>query len=333
MLRFFLYPFCIIFFVGCVTPKMHNTLMEEYSSVQTKLIEKEQELLILEKESEELENTIENLKKRNIILSNDSVQNGRAIAILEEKYNELDVAYDLLVSKNSRYISEKAKETKELLKELEIAKIELFNKEDNLLKMSDSLSNSLSNKEKELLEVQKELDQRATRVTELEAVIRSKDSAVTSLKSRMSEALVGLEGEGLTLEKRNGKLYISLEEDLLFASGQYELNTNGIEAIKKLANVLSSQEGLEILVEGHTDSIPYSRGQLKDNWDLSVMRATAVVKTLIENSLNASQLTAAGRGEYLPITSNSSSEGRAANRRIEMILSPRLDNIFKLLEN
>ncbi|MEE2931087.1 MAG: OmpA family protein [Bacteroidota bacterium] len=312
---------------------MHNTLMEEYSSVQTKLIEKEQELLILEKESEELENTIENLKKRNIILSNDSVQNGRAIAILEEKYNELDVAYDLLVSKNSRYMSEKAKETKELLKELEIAKIELFNKEDNLLKMSDSLSNSLSNKEKELLEVQKELDQRATRVTELEAVIRSKDSAVTSLKSRMSEALVGLEGEGLTLEKRNGKLYISLEEDLLFASGQYELNTNGIEAIKKLANVLSSQEGLEILVEGHTDSIPYSRGQLKDNWDLSVMRATAVVKTLIENSLNASQLTAAGRGEYLPITSNSSSEGRAANRRIEMILSPRLDNIFKLLEN
>tara|TARA_A100001037_G_C15018445_1_gene575157 strand:- start:21 stop:944 length:924 start_codon:yes stop_codon:yes gene_type:complete len=307
--------------------------MEEYSSVQTKLIEKEQELLILEKESEELENTIENLKKRNIILSNDSVQNGRAIAILEEKYNELDVAYDLLVSKNSRYISEKAKETKELLKELEIAKIELFNKEDNLLKMSDSLSNSLSNKEKELLEVQKELDQRATRVTELEAVIRSKDSAVTSLKSRMSEALVGLEGEGLTLEKRNGKLYISLEEDLLFASGQYELNTNGIEAIKKLANVLSSQQGLEILVEGHTDSIPYSRGQLKDNWDLSVMRATAVVKTLIENSLNASQLTAAGRGEYLPITSNSSSEGRAANRRIEMILSPRLDNIFKLLEN
>ena len=333
MLRFFIYLFCVIFFVGCVTPKMHNTLMEEYSSVQAKLIEKEQELLIFEKESEELENMIENLKKRNTILSNDSVQNGRAITILEEKYNELDAAYDLLVSKNSRYMSEKAKETKELLKELEIAKIELFNKEDNLLKMSDSLSNSLSNKEKELLEVQKELDQRAKRVTELEAVIRSKDSAVTSLKSRISDALVGLEGEGLTLEKRNGKLYISLEEDLLFASGKYELNTNGVEAIKKLANVLSSQEELEILVEGHTDSIPYSRGQLKDNWDLSVMRATSVVKALIENSLNASQLTAAGRGEYLPIKSNSSSEGRSANRRIEMILSPRLDNIFKLLEN
>ncbi|MEE2953794.1 MAG: OmpA family protein [Bacteroidota bacterium] len=334
MSRFFVYTFFLIFCVACVTPKVHNTLLEEHSLAQEQLIDKEKESLSLEKKNQELANSIDALKTRNVILSNDSIRNGRAVTLLQEKYNELDEAYDLLVNKNSRYISEKAKETKELLKELELAKAELFEREDKLIKMSDSLSNSLSNKEEELLKAQKELNSRVKRVTELEAIIKRKDSTVTNLKARISQALAGLEGEGLTIEKRNGKLYLSLEEDLLFASGKYELNTSGIDAIKKLANVLSSQDGLEILVEGHTDSIPYSSGQLKDNWDLSVMRATSVVKALIQNNdLSATQLTAAGRGEYLPIDSNSSSEGRAANRRIEMILSPRLDNIFKLLDN
>ena len=157
---------------------------------------------------------------------------------------------------------------------------------------------------------------------------------MTALKQSISKALIGLEGEGLTIEQRNGKVYISLEEDLLFASGKYEVNSGGIAALNKLATALASQKDLEILVEGHTDSIPLSgSGLIKDNWDLSVMRATNVVKVLLKNpSLDPLQLTAAGRAEFIPLATNKTKEGRSANRRIEMILSPNLDDLFKLLE-
>ena len=143
-----------------------------------------------------------------------------------------------------------------------------------------------------------------------------------------------MEGDGLTIEQRNGKVYISLEEELLFASGKYEVNSRGVAALNKLATALASQKDLEILVEGHTDSILFSgSGLVKDNWDLSVMRATNVVKVLLKSpSLDPLQLTAAGRAEFIPIATNKTKEGRSANRRIEMILSPNLDDLFKLLE-
>ena len=189
-------------------------------------------------------------------------------------------------------------------------------------------------KEDELKLAQEELDARSARVTELETIINKKDSIVSALKQSISKALIGLEGEGLTVVQKNGKVYISLEEDLLFASGKYVVNSGGIAALNKLATALVPQKDLEILVEGHTDSIPLSgRGLVKDNWDLSVMRATNVVKVLTKNpSLNPLQLTAAGRAEFAPLASNKTKEGRSANRRIEMILSPNLDDLFNLLE-
>jgi len=164
-------------------------------------------------------------------------------------------------------------------------------------------------------------------------IINKKDSIVTNLKQSVSKALTGLDGQGLTILQRNGKVYISLEEDLLFASGKYEVNSGGIIALNKLAVALSTQNSLQILVEGHTDSIPFSgKGIIKDNWDLSVMRATSVVKVLLKNpKLEPLQLTAAGRAEFMPIASNKTSSGRDANRRIEMIISPNLDDLFELL--
>lgn len=290
----------------------------------------EKDVLTLNKSIQKYEKKINKLENQNSILQNDSIQNGKAYDALQDKYNELEITYESLASKNTKYIETKAKETKKLLEKLEKAKLELFLKEDELKKLSDSLSQQKN----DLEVIRLELDNRAKRVTELEAIISSKDSMATVLKKNLSKALVGLEGEGLTIEKKNGKLYLSLEEELLFASGKYELNSIGIDALNKLANVLASQKELEILVEGHTDSIPYNRGQLKDNWDLSVMRATSVVKELMKNdNLRPIQFTAAGRGEFVPIEPNSTLEGRAANRRIEMILSPRLDNILELLEN
>jgi len=315
---------------SCVTPKIHNALVMEHDATKSALTTQEKKVLQLNGTIEEQEGTIISLKSQISEMRNDSVQNGIALTTLQSKYDALSDAYDLLTSKNSRYMADKAKETKKLLEQLEQAQSELFAKEDELNK----LSVSLDAKEDELKLAQEELDARSARVTELETIINKKDSIVTALKSSISKALIGLEGEGLTVVQKNGKVYISLEEDLLFASGKYEVNIGGVSALSKLATALASQKDLEILVEGHTDSIPLSgRGLVKDNWDLSVMRATNVVKVLLKNpSLDPLQLTAAGRAEFVPIATNKTKEGRSANRRIEMILSPNLDDLFELLE-
>jgi len=321
----------ILFLVSsCITPKIHNALLFEHETVNNKLTTIEKKVLQLNSALEEKEGKIFILETQLVQLRNDSVQNGKALKLLQNRYDELSDAYDLLTSKSSRYMADKASETKKLLGQLELAQTILFEKEDEL----NNLSNSLNFKEEELKSAEQELSARSTRVAELETIINKKDSLVTELKKSISKALIGLEGEGLTIEQRNGKVYISLEEDLLFASGKYIVNSGGVTALNKLATALSLQTDLEILVEGHTDDIPLSgKGLVKDNWDLSVMRATNVVKVLIKNtSLNPLHLTAAGRAEFVPIASNETKEGRSSNRRIEMILSPDLGDLFDLLE-
>ena len=321
--------FVLLVFSSCVTPKIHNALHAEYDKTQAELENKNKQIISFKEKVEELEGKVTDIKKQLEGIRNDSIQNGKALSNLQNSYNELSSTYDLLASKNSRNMAEKAKETKALLKQLQETQNSLLTKEDEL----NSLSNSLAEKQLALEKAQEELEARSARVVELEYIINKKDSMVTVLKQRISKALIGLEGEGLTVVQKNGKVYISLEEDLLFASGKYQVGTTGISALNKLSGALADQKDLEILVEGHTDSIPISKGTLKDNWDLSVLRSTAVVKALMKNAnLNPMQLTAAGRGEHMPFTSNATPEGRAANRRIEIILAPNLDDLFDLLE-
>ena len=172
-------------------------------------------------------------------------------------------------------------------------------------------------------------------MNELEAVLARKDSAVLALKAKVQDALLGFENNGLTIEQKNGKVYVSLDESLLFASGKYDIEKKGKEALNSLGAVLEKNSDVNVLVEGHTDNVPYNgSGILKDNWDLSVKRATSVVKIILEkNDINAQRLTAAGRADYIPIASNDTKEGRAANRRTEIILTPKLDELMKLLES
>ena len=322
--------FTLLILTSCVTPKMHNALHAQYDKAKLQIVNKDKKIISLNEKVEEQEGIIANIKRQLQELRNDSVQNGKALVQLQNFYDELSSAYDLLASKNSRNMAEKAKETKALLKQLEQAQNDLLTKEDEL----NNLSNSLTEKQLALENAQKELEARSVRVAELESIINKKDSMVTALKQRISKALIGLEGEGLTVVQKNGKVYVSLEEDLLFASGKYEVGSAGVSALNKLATALAGQKDLEILVEGHTDSIPLSgKSAVKDNWDLSVLRATAVVKVLMSNpDLNPTQLTAAGRGEYMPFKSNATPEGRSSNRRIEIILAPNLDDLFDLLE-
>ena len=183
--------------------------------------------------------------------------------------------------------------------------------------------------------MQKELDARSKRVDELESALAAKDANMKALKNSISKALTNFEGKGLTVEQRDGKVYVSMENKLLFKSGSWNVGTEGKQAVKQLGEVLAVNPEINVLIEGHTDNDAFnSKGDISGNWDLSTKRATAIVNILQENTaINAESLTAAGRSEFAPIASNDTPEGKGKNRRIEVILTPKLDEVSKLLND
>lgn len=183
--------------------------------------------------------------------------------------------------------------------------------------------------------MQLKLDEKQQKLNELQNILDKKDSAVKALKNKVSEALLGYENNGLTVKQMNGKVYVSMDEALLFASGKYEVASKGADALKKLAKVLESNVDINIMVEGHTDNVPYKgTDQLLDNWDLSVKRATTVIRILLSNSgIAPVRITAAGRSEYFPVDKTNTSEARSKNRRTEIILTPKLDELLKIIES
>lgn len=325
----------ILFFLAsltaCVSPKVVDELKAQRQETfkQNQEVKKENNSLL--SENTELKAKLSQLNVDVDQLISDSIQRSSSYKQLQATLNDLNEAYDLLSAKNSQMMNAKAEETKQLLEKLQQTREELLQKEDELL----TLEQNLSVKQKELLQTQKELVDREKKVLELQSIINRKDSVLSALKDRISSALLGFEGDGLTITQKNGKVYISLEEQLLFASGSWQVDSRGQEALSKLSKSLENQKDINVLIEGHTDSIPFGgRGQIKDNWDLSVVRATAIVRILTSTSAIAPErLTAAGKGKFVPLQSNSTAEGRSANRRIEIILSPKLYDLYDLLEN
>jgi chemotaxis protein MotB len=319
------------FLASCVSPKIYNDLLDQQEKINTNSSQIKKQNIVLETENTELKDQFERTSKSIEQLKKDTANLGLKYRRSQAKYSDLNNSYDLLSQKSSNTISEKVKESKQLLEQLQIAKDDLQQKEDAL----NDLEQNLSAQQQKLLKTQQELDLREQKVIELQSVINKKDSVLLALKDRISAALLGFEGDGLTISQKNGKVYISLEEKLLFASGSWTVDTRGEEALIKLAKSLENQKDINALIEGHTDNVPFGgRGQIKDNWDLSVVRATAIVRIITSNStISKERLTAAGRGEFAPISENTTSEGRRANRRIEIILSPKLDDLYQLLEN
>ncbi len=176
-----------------------------------------------------------------------------------------------------------------------------------------------------------ELEEREKRLAELEALVNEQKMAVQALHQEVCSALKCFTPDELKIDVRNGKLYVSLSEELLFPSGKATINERGNEAIDMLAVVLKNSN-LEIMVEGHTDNVPIKTAKYPDNWALSVDRANAVTRKLADNGIDPQRIISSGRGEYMPIASNATEEGRAANRRTEIVLSPRLDRLWKLTE-
>ena len=201
------------------------------------------------------------------------------------------------------------------------------------MKKNRDLLEQLDEKGKALALEQERLSKSAQRLQELEDLIAAKEASMKKLKETLSKALNSFEGKGLTVEQKNGKVYVSMENKLLFNSGSWAVGSEGEKAVVELAKVLGDNPDIFVLIEGHTDDDAFTAsGPIADNWDLSTKRATAIVAILSENKkINKQNLTAAGRGEFSPLTSNSTADGKAKNRRIEIILTPRLDEIAEML--
>lgn len=177
-----------------------------------------------------------------------------------------------------------------------------------------------------------ELDERERTINELQDMINAQTERVQSLLNSVKDALLGFSTDELTIREKDGKVYVAMSDKLLFESGSARVDQRGKEALAKLAEVLNKQTDIDVYIEGHTDSKPINTAQFKDNWDLSVIRATSVVRILTKDyGVNPLQIQPCGRGEFMPVADNESADGRAKNRRTEIIMAPKLDKLYQML--
>lgn len=284
----------------------------------------------LDMQNKELEAKLASLQKEteNSRAEMDKVRGERDRALAD--YNRVQAQLGELQNAHEDLVRGNVKETQRLLSELQAAQENLQKKEALLRQLSENLDA----RKVSLDELNFELEKRNARLAELEKILDAQKQIAQDLKKKVSEALLGFENNGLTVTMKDGKVYVSLDEKLLFRSGSWDIDANGRNALKKLSGVLEKNPDIQVTIEGHTDNVPYGgNGQLKDNWDLSVKRATTVVHTLIDGtSINPKRLTAAGRSEYLPVEASNSAEARSKNRRTEIILTPDLSELYRLID-
>lgn len=307
---------------SCVSAKIHKELQTKYNDL-------EEQNLALRQEKDELKAELGTAKDRIQALENqleqvaeDTLALFNRYTALEDKYRELNRNYEFLLENNNALLSSNQAENRKLMEKLNKLQVELQAKED-----------SLTGEQQKMDYLSKELQKREARVYELESLIAQQESKVNEVRNRLKEALFNFDGKGLSVEQRDGKVYVSLENSLLFPSGSWTVQARGREALAELAKVLAQNPDLHVMVEGHTDSDAFNGSTaVKDNWDLSVMRATSIVKQLTRNEgVDPKMITAAGRSEYLPIATNETTEGKAKNRRTEIIITPDLGELMKLL--
>jgi len=260
----------------------------------------------------------------------DSIRIHKRVTELEKEVSQLERQYADLESTHDALLRGNARETRRLLNELQTNQEDLSRKEQ-LLK---ELEADVASQRQDLNRLKAELEARNARLMEMEEMLYAKDKLMEDLRETVAEALMGFEGQGLTVTRKDGNVYVSLDEKLLFKSGSTVVDPNGVRALQQLAGVLAKNPDINIMIEGHTDDVPFRKGSsIKDNWDLSVLRATSIVRILLNGSgIEPTRLTVAGRGEFLPVDPAKTPEARRKNRRTEIILSPDLSELFEILE-
>jgi chemotaxis protein MotB len=284
----------------------------------------------------DLENKFIDLKKENRSITDENTELLKVKNQLEIERNTLKADLNKAKSERDKWLADYGalNNKMDLLKESYKA-LEKNSNESLQINMSKNrdLLEQLDAKGKALAIEQERLNKSAQRLQELESLIASKEAAMKKLKETLSKALNSFEGKGLTVEQKNGKVYVSMENKLLFNSGSWSVGPEGKKAVVEVGKVLGDNPDISVLIEGHTDDDGFSSsGPIANNWDLSTKRATAIVAILSENNkVNKQNLTAAGRSEFSPLASNTTAEGKSKNRRIEIILTPRLDEIAEML--
>ena len=296
---------------------------------------------------QDLENKYADLKKEHNALSDENTTLKTDKNQLEADKNKLQSELDKTKAERDKLAADYAA-TKKSLDNLKASYAALekdsndaleanINKNRQLLAELEAKQKALSAEQDRLNKLKKDLEASSTRLAELEKMIADKEALMNKLKETLSKSLKAFEGKGLTVENRNGKVYVSMENKLLFESGSWTVGTEGKKAVKLVGDVLGQNPDISVLIEGHTDNDKITGtigGGVENNWDLSTKRATAIVNILSENkAIDKKNLTAAGRGEYAPLMSNETAEGKAKNRRIEIILTPKLDEISKMLND
>jgi chemotaxis protein MotB len=317
--------------ISCVPGRKYKSLQDTSRQFMNERDDFKTENIALEMANREIEAKMAGLEKEMGTLKEDitKAESERDKAVEEfskisGKYNDLQNAQEDLIRGN-------VKETQKLLVELQAAQENLRNKEELLRQ----LEQNLDIKKSSLDELTFELEKRNQRMLELERILDAQKKIVQDLKNKVSEALLGFENNGLTVTMKNGKVYVSLEEKLLFKTASWDIDANGRNALKKLSGVLERNPDIQITIEGHTDNVPYnpSSGRLDDNWDLSVKRATSVVRVLLEGSkIDPKRLIAAGHSQYMPVDTRNTSDARQKNRRTEIVLTPDLTELYQLID-
>lgn len=313
---------------SCVSMKEYEALQQQYSQYSKNLNVARQELKELREENAEL---VRQGQAMTVALSDMTVANQECeatVASINRSYAALQLRYDTTVENYMQQLTGKNRDLSKANKALQERNREITAKEM-----------AFKEKEERLLAQQRDLQERQQQALQNERAIgealESKQRELEQLKSSLTNALVGFKDKGLNVDTRDGKVYVSMEDKLLFASGSWAVSDQGAEAIKNLAAILERNLDLSIMVEGHTDNDAY-RGSsaIKDNWDLSVMRATSIVKLLLRlgPAIDPARVVAAGHAEYSPKVKNSSATNKAKNRRTEIILTPRLKEVMKLVE-
>ena len=294
---------------------------------------------------QDLENKYADLKKEHNALSDENTTLKTDKNQLEADKNKLQSELDKTKAERDKLAADYAA-TKKSLDNLKASYAALekdsndaleanINKNRQLLAELEAKQKALAAEQDRLNKLKKDLEASSVRLAELEKMMADKDAAMKKLKETLSKSLKAFEGKGLTVTEKDGKVYVSMENKLLFESGSWTVGSEGKKAVDLVGKVLGDNPDISVLIEGHTDNDKITGtigGGVENNWDLSTKRATAIVNILSANAkVKKENLTAAGRGEYAPLMSNETAEGKAKNRRIEIILTPKLDEISKLM--
>ena len=317
-------------FAACVPPTRFKTLQSENLTCQDErdMLKAENEQLSVE--NKEMKSRLSMAEKDLTRAGKDTLKWKEEVNRLSRQFSQLNNDYNDLQEAQHALLKGSEGEIRQLMDELQVTQKDLQTRESQLNKLSTDVDNRKSDLDK----MQLELNERNARLAELEQVLKNQESLLTNLKRTVSNALLGFENQGLTITQKNGKVYVSLDEKLLFKSGSTVVDPKGITALKKLAKVLEQNPDISVMIEGHTDDVPVITGSVyKDNWDLSVLRATSIVRILLDGSnINPQRLTTAGRSQYQPVDAAKTAQARQKNRRTEIILSPKLDELYKIVE-